>query len=198
MQHRPFVDREALSLFTEHLQPHTRGMLMLSNVLDLALPGSWSPRETSSFLMLTVPGVLGGYALPKPTLNHEVEFGRMERCLIDKQSLFLDLYWEESRVAFEYDGGDHLDPRRAAEDKARRNLLSAMGYRLLIVEKTHLADARLLDQQINVLARMLDVELEQPSDEIAEARRKLRAYLFNPRHYAASPLTRPITLLPEN
>ena len=62
-------------------------------------------------------------------------------------------------AAFEYDGADHSDPEQMAEDKARRNLLSTMGFRLIVVEKAHVDDVRTFNQQIAQLARLIGVEV---------------------------------------
>ena len=188
MRHQPFLDMNTLVSFAGQLPPRTRGMVMLEKALRLVRHNSWSPRETSSFLMLTLPVKLGGYGLPKPVLNFPVPHS--------PQPLFLDLYWEGTSAAFEYDGSDHLDPQKVAEDKARRNLLAALGYRIIVVEKSHLENIRLLNQQIALLAGMIGTELEEASPKELDARRNLRGYLFGARHHWSSPLTRPIILPP--
>ena len=195
-QHEPFLDTDTLDTFTAALPLNTRGSRMLADAAGFALPRSWSPRETASSLMLTLPETYGGFAFPWPDLNKQVEIKPEFRRFTDNSTFFLDLWWPRTSVAFEYDGADHSDPEQIAADKARRNLLATMGYQLIVVEKAHIDDAHLFNQQIGQLAKLLGITLTAASDEIAAKRTKLRRYLFNPRHLSLWKVAKPIELLP--
>lgn len=197
-QHEPFLCRDDLQTFIESLPPNTRGSRLLAEAAGYALPQSWSPRETASSLMLTLPEELGGFAFPHPKLNAPAEIADEYRPFTDAHGFFLDLSWPGTNVVLEYDGDDHLDPERISEDKARRNLLATMGYRLIVLEKTHAADTRLFNQQIGQLAKLLGITLEPLPEKQADMRTSLRRYLFNPRHLELWAFAKPIQLLPED
>lgn len=197
VQHDPFVDYGTLARYHAQLAKHTRGKILLGQALELAIPESASPRETESALMLSLPESFGGYAFPAPVLNQKVELKGGLRHMTDKACLFLDLHWEGTDAVFEYDGADHLEPERILEDKSRRNLLATMGYQIIVMEKGHVGDARLFNQQIAQLASLLGVDMRRLKNDEADKRTKLRAYLFDPRHVYRSPLTKPIVKLPD-
>ncbi len=73
-----------------------------------------------------------------------------------------------------------------------------MGYRLIVLEKTHAADTRLFNQQIGQLAKLLGITLEPLPEKQADMRTSLRRYLFNPRHLELWAFAKPIQLLPED
>ena len=85
--------------------------------VDLARRGAESPMETR----LRLPLVRAG--LPEPVLQHEVLLGRVR--------YRLDLAWPWLRVAAEFDGGVHDDPRVNARDVARVTALEAAGWTVL-------------------------------------------------------------------
>lgn len=197
MKHDPFLDYGTLAKFKAQLPKHMRGRLLLDRTVNLAIPGSASPRETESALMLCLPESLGGYAFPSPVLNQKIELNEEMRNLTDKAYLCLDLHWPGTDAVFEYDGADHLEPDKILEDKSRRNLLATMGYQVIVIEKGHVADVRLFNQQMEQLARLLGISMRRLDNDEAEQRTRLRSYLFDPRHLYRSPLTKPIEKLPE-
>jgi len=194
VNHAPFLTKAEIDAFLRGLLPHTRGKRALMRALRYALPNSRSPRETEAALLLTLPEQFGGYAFPSPTLNFKVHLSEQDRRLTDKECFYLDLYWEGTLAAFEYDGADHSDPEQIAEDKARRNLLSTMGFRLIVVEKAHAGDIRTFNQQIAQLARLIGVEVAGVNRETTGRRTRLMKYLFNPQHLAQCTYTRPLRL----
>ena len=194
--HDPFLEKADLESFLSQLPKRTRGIRMLERALAFVLPNSRSPRETEAALMITLPESLGGFAFPTPTLNHRVEILGPFTKLTDKTRFYLDLFWDEQHTAFEYDGSDHNEPTQIADDKARRSLLAAMGYKLIVAEKAQVDDVRLFNQIIGQLAYLLGINVPIPPRDIADKRTKLRAYLFNPQHHQSCSYTRPIALIP--
>ena len=194
MIHDPFLTMDELKEFLRKLPRRTRGAQLLASVLEFVIPNSYSPRETEAALMLSLPREYGGFGFPRPILNYKVALSAQERAYTDKECFYLDLYWEGTHVAFEYDGADHQVPEIIAEDKARRNLLGAKGYRIVVLENAHVNDVRRFNQQIALLAQLLGVELPAPSAKTASKRTKLRKHLFDPRHSERSTITRPLKL----
>jgi hypothetical protein len=194
--HKPFLDMVEMRSFIEGLPPRTRGICILKKALELAFSLSASPRETECALMLALPAQYGGYAFPMPELNYRIDIPNRYRSLTDKEYLLLDLYWKDAGVALEYDGSDHNDPARIADDKARRNLLATMGFKTIVLEKRHVGNARQFKQQIRQLCMLLGIEPDVPTQEVAEKRAKLRKHLFDPQHHMACSYTKPLSLPP--
>ncbi|MFI7128332.1 DUF559 domain-containing protein [Nonomuraea sp. NPDC050153] len=95
----------------------------LRDTLSLADQGAASPRES----WLRVILVEGG--LPRPTTQIGVELG-------DDRLAYLDLGWEEFKVAVEYDGQEHhTSPADQQRDADRREELRRRGWRVIAVRR---------------------------------------------------------------
>ncbi|MEU6787488.1 DUF559 domain-containing protein [Nonomuraea angiospora] len=95
----------------------------LRDTLGLADRGAASPRES----WLRVILVEGG--LPRPTTQIRVE-------LDDDRCAYLDLGWEEFKVAVEYDGQEHhTSPADQQRDTDRREELRRRGWRVIAVRR---------------------------------------------------------------
>ena len=87
---------------------------------DLADGSAESPQETRLRLLVRRSG------LPRPVAQHRVLDG-------GRFVARVDLAWPEHRVALEYDGLWHADPRQFARDRQRLNRLTAAGWRVVFV-----------------------------------------------------------------
>ncbi len=97
--------------------PGRRGIHLARIAIDLADPGAQSPKETWLRLLLIRAG------LPRPETQIPVidEFG--------EQICYLDMGWEEIKVAVEYDGEQHRSDRRQfGWDIRRREMLERLGW----------------------------------------------------------------------
>jgi len=109
------TDTAALSSYCETVKGRA-GSRRLQTLAMLAAPAE-SPMETRLRWLLIESG------LPPP---------EVQRDLRDDDGRFVgraDLYYAASRLAIEYDGGNHRD--RLVEDNRRQNLLINAGFRLL-------------------------------------------------------------------
>ncbi|MEU7813777.1 DUF559 domain-containing protein [Pseudonocardia sp. NPDC049154] len=106
-----FEPSELLALRTRHLG--ARGSARLPEIVRRADRRSGSPMETRIRL------AIGDAGLPRPVLQHPV--GPYE----------LDLSYPLLLLAFEYNGGDHLEPERALRDLAREAHLARAGWRVV-------------------------------------------------------------------
>lgn len=99
-----------------------RGLRRLRIALGLVDAGAQSPKETWLRLVLVDAG------LPKPTTQIMVHDG-------DYIALaYLDMGWEEFKVAAEYDGDHHRSDRRQyAKDIGRAELVSDLGWSVVRV-----------------------------------------------------------------
>lgn len=113
-----FTGRDLEEMARRH--PGARGVRRALRVAALMDPGSESPMETRTRLVV----VLGG--LPAPELQHEV---------FDEQRFVgrLDMAWVAFKVALEYDGRDHAVDDRRGRDLDRRDDLRREGWEVIVV-----------------------------------------------------------------
>jgi hypothetical protein len=118
-----------------------RGIVQARQVLELCDPRSGSPGETVARLAAIDAG------LPRPECQTEVATSH--------GPYFVDLGWEEVRVAVEFDGevkysggefGDPTEVRRA--EAARQTALEAAGWTVLRVRWPDLDDSLALEAQV--------------------------------------------------
>lgn len=103
-----------------------RGMRQLMDALDLTDAGAESPRET--WLRLLV--MRAGYPRPSTQIPVVSADGR--------RRYYLDMGWEEIKLALEYDGDHHRqDPVQFARDIARSEDLDELHWRRIRVVKRH-------------------------------------------------------------
>ncbi|MDF9878006.1 endonuclease domain-containing protein [Cellulosimicrobium cellulans] len=100
----------------------TRGIARLRGALDLVRPGTDSPMESRTRLLLVSAG------LSCPLVNLPVH---------DTAGVFVampDMTYPEARIAIEYDGDVHrTDPRTWRRDIARKQRLEELGWRVIVV-----------------------------------------------------------------
>lgn len=107
-----------------------RGAASLRAALPLVRTRSRSRKETQTRLLLLAAG------LPEPSLNHPV--------VVEPEVVALvDLAFPERKVGFEYEGEQHLtDPRQWARDIRRYEMLADLGWRIIRVTASDLAQHR--------------------------------------------------------
>lgn len=106
-----------------------RGLRQLDTVLDLVDAGAQSPRETSLRLLLIRAG------LPWPQTQIRV-------CIEGYPVAYLDMGWEELKIAVEYDGDQHrTDRRQYLKDIRRLDMLRELGWIIVrVVAEDHSED----------------------------------------------------------
>ena len=99
-----------------------RGIRQLFRVLESHDPGAQSPKETWLRMLVVRAG------FPRPRTQIAV------RSSVSGRQYFLDLGWEELRLALEYDGDHHRTERsQFARDIVRLEELAASGWTVLRV-----------------------------------------------------------------
>ena len=167
---RGFVDREQL-LSKDQLEryiqalPTCPGRHKLQKALVYALERSRSPMETKVIIILTLPGSLGGYGLPLPTLNYRIVPGPEDYPISQFSSYEVDACWLDRRTVLEFDSYFfHMSPEKFDADAKKRNSLKSMGWKVSSVTAGQLTgDA--LDVLAHQLAKDLGVELKCPTPE---------------------------------
>jgi hypothetical protein len=105
---------------------HTRGLRQLEAVLDLVDEGAQSPKETWLRLLL----IRAGFPRPQtqiPVLSPD-----------GSQWYYLDMGWEDIKLAVEYEGDQHrVDPNQFAYDIRRLDDLQQLGWVDIRVARRH-------------------------------------------------------------
>ena len=170
-------------------EPAMRGAKKVREVLSRAFEGSASPMETALALMLTLPVEMGGFGLPRPTLNRQVFVEPEDRELTAADELYGDLSWAPEKsdahdgphVIVEYDGYENHEARGSVQldhDRERANSLTALGWDVLSVSDAHVTNLRRLSRLAAQVARLLGVKLRQPNELELVWRTRLHALLL--------------------
>ncbi|MEU0497729.1 DUF559 domain-containing protein [Mycobacterium sp. NPDC006124] len=115
--------------------PGSPGVRQLPAVLNLYDPGAESPRETWLRLLL----IRAGYPRPRTQIPIGGGYGQ--------PTYFLDMGWEDVRLAVEYDGDHHrTDPVQFAKDIVRVERVQELGWHVIRVAKAN--------RESDVLARV--------------------------------------------
>ncbi|MCL1906447.1 MAG: hypothetical protein FWG08_00785 [Propionibacteriaceae bacterium] len=156
-----------------------RGHVKAGRALSYVIDNSGSPMETILVMLLTLPYRLGGFGLPKPSLNVKVEPSKSTVKSSDRMYYICDLLWEQKKLAVEYDSEQyHSGAEKIYRDSKRRNLLSVMGYPPIILTKQQLYSMTELEKVVYLLARKLGKQLKHRSSGFAVAHRELRRVLL--------------------
>ena len=138
--HAGLVDLVAVRAAAEKL-PRSRGSRVARDVALLADGLAASPQETRVRLLLHHAG------LPAPVAQFQV---------FDAEGFVarVDFAYPEIRLAIEYDGLWHAEPKQFAKDRRRLNRLSAAGWRVIFVTAADLLHPeRLVARLVAELAR---------------------------------------------
>lgn len=177
---QPLVAPESFASYLGKMKA-ARGIERARKVSGLAFARAASPMETMLALVLSFPQDMGGFGLPRPTLNQEVAIPEEDREIASQECIFADLCWPEKRVIVEYHGWDEhfgAGPRKVASDAARTNTLTSLGWTVLHATYEQVRTISGVSLLARQLARALEMELEAPSDLELVWRSRLIALLL--------------------
>lgn len=156
-----------------------RGTAIAQRALKWVRDGSNSPMESALMLFLCLPVKMGGYAFPLPDLNPPTTLGKKAAKMLDQYSMRCDLHWVKERVAVEYDSSEeHLNPRAAAQDAQRANILQYRDIDVISVTPQMISDHVKFDSVARQLAKALGTRMGSRKLLYSQARRELRSQLF--------------------
>ena len=159
----PLTSPGALASFIEK-SPQFKGVKKARRALPCILAGSASPRESELAMLLCLPYSLGGYGLPRPTMNAEMPLPKNVGAT-GRSSLRCDLYWPAARLDVEYDSAEfHSAERLLANDSMRRIALESMDVTSVNLTAEHLRRASLFDEAAQGIARILGKRVRLPGD----------------------------------
>ena len=180
-RHGPLLTRaELLSYLERHkCQPC---VTKVRRCLGYAFEGSASPRESKLALRLSLKPALGGYGLKVAGLNVPIDAQTMasRQTKTRRSDVLLANPPDASKlVALEYDGADHLDGERHAEDLRRTNELKAAGIAEYRVDKDLYANSSYMDALVASIRSDLGMPAQRLTRAEAERRRGLRRTLYD-------------------
>ena len=179
---RGFYDRPALtslariSSFLDRMGSAS-GTTKLARALRYAVENARSPMESA---FTNMPPRLGGYGLPKPELNHRIDFDEDEARIAGRAYVELDLFFKGASqapsVIIEYDSDqEHTGADRIASDSRRNNTLRDIGFVVINLTWAQVRNSQALDAAMLQVAHALDKPLREPSASARAKRAQLRA-----------------------
>ena len=137
--------------------------------------GSASPMETAAYLLLCLPRRLGGYALPKPTLNPKLTISNPDGTKVR----YPDLFWLGPNIDVEYNSDtDHSGEWARYRDSKREVELTVADVRVLPLTRPQLMDVDDFDSFAQGLRRMLGIRSRPQTAEWKAKRAELRQRLL--------------------
>lgn len=147
--------------------------------LRYLVPNSASPMETALYLLLCLPCKMGGYALPKPSLNPPIVFSKSGQRHTLKHSAKPDLYWKKERLDLEYNSNEFHSESQRALDSMRRKALERMRVEVIELTTEELQSEELFHATALRIARHLKHRFRTNNEEtFLEARHLLRQALL--------------------
>ena len=156
-QRPPLCSKESLAA-TIRSTKGSKGAAKAEKALPLIVEGSASPRETGLVMMLTLPIKMGGYGLPAPELNKNLDLGKAAKPYWGNRNAF-DLVWEKKRLIVEYDGMCHTENDLRARDTLRRDASLLAGYSVFVITKDRLETPEDVRNVAKAVARKLGRQL---------------------------------------
>lgn len=135
------TSEELISFYSNRLEWGVPGARKALAAAQLVLDGAASPLEAKFALMQFAPASLGGDNWPRPWLNRRVNFIPELQELAGRAWCSCDEVWPDAKVDIEVNGESfHADERGFQLESGRRAALEAMGYRVLEVTSTQMAN----------------------------------------------------------
>ena len=182
MRKEPLLDPGELQDLLAN-DPSARGARKARWGLERAIPGAASPRESKLAIRLSLPPALGGYGLAVMGLNLEVRVTGVasKRGRARRPDVLLanpELGEGGPLVALEYNGSDHLEDDRRAQDLRRSNELVSAGLSEYVLDKDLYGNLAYMDGLVELVRRDLGLPRQRLSAAQRELRRSRRAELL--------------------
>lgn len=184
----PLVSIEAIASFIEQARSicggngrasGPTGIRKAERALVHMVERSASPRETMLEMLLSMPCRLGGYGLPRPSMNAEITLDEKARAIARRRTLRADLFWPERRLDLEFNGrAAHSGEEAELSDRARTNALQLMGYTVREITGRQLDDLAQFDAIALHIAKLLGKRVEPRQRGPLPQRLRLRGELF--------------------
>ncbi len=157
-------------------QGATRAAAVLKRVHD----GARSPMETATAIMVVAKRSQGGLGYTRVELNHRVDVPNEFKYLAKAGYFEIDVYAPASGMGIEYNGSDHLDKQRSASDAERMTVLSALGFKMIVLTGTQFANRLQLHRAMNAIALAMGLKCDR-SEAFQRRQNDLREFVI--RHW---------------
>lgn len=158
-------------------QGATRAAAVLKRVHD----GARSPMETATAIMVVAKRSQGGLGYTRVELNHRVDVPNEFKYLAKAGYFEIDIYAPASGTGIEYNGSDHLDKQRSASDAERMTVLSALGFKMIVLTGTQFAHQLQLHRAMNAIALAMGLKCDR-SETFQKRQNDLREFVI--RHWS--------------
>jgi len=151
-----------------------RGRRAAEVALQYIEDGSASPMESAIYLLLCLPVKRGGYALPRPKLNHRIDLDEDAAKLAGKSWCYGDLCWPDDHLDLEYLGeGSHEGRQNMLADRSRTLAIEEMGFEVVEITKEQACDLDAFDIIAKRVAKKLGKRLQKGQCGATEPRKRL-------------------------
>lgn len=159
-----------------------RGVSMLRAAFPWMLDNLRSPKETDLYLLLCLPSELGGFGLPLPRSNYDIDVREVKTGFFAHRTVCnVDFYWGQARLVVEYDSWEHhagAGEKKVAADRQRADALRGLGYTVVTVERDDLYNAKRLRAKAQEIADALKTSLPPATSEFIGINNLLRNMLL--------------------
>ena len=138
-----------------------QGAIRAAAVIKRVHDGARSPMETATAIMVVAKRSQGGLGYAKIELNHRVDVPNEFKYLAKAGYFEIDVYAPASGTGIEYNGSDHLDKQRSASDAERMTVLSALGFRMIVLTGTQFAHQLQLHRAMNAIALAMGLKCDR-------------------------------------
>lgn len=175
---RQLITPRKLQTFLEK-SPRAHGRKNALRALRYVLPNSASPAETRLAMLLSLPCNLGGFGLPRPTLNYRLNLTPSERMIAGRGFVKCDLYWESGKLGIEYDSDmEHTGSARIASDAARRGALAFANTTVITVTRMQYNNLPQMTAIAKELAKLLGTQFRPRCRDYGAKQRALRDLFY--------------------
>ena len=157
-----------------------QGAIRAAAVLKRVHDGARSPMETATAIMVVAKRSQGGLGYAKIELNRRVDVPNEFKYLAKAGYFEIDVYAPASGTGIEYNGSDHLDKQRSASDAERMTVLSALGFRMIVLTGTQFAHQLQLHRAMNAIALAMGLKCDR-SEAFQKRQNDLREFVI--RHW---------------
>lgn len=180
----PLTSVSKLSTFVEALGK-ANGKTKAKRALKYVVDGSRSPMETMLYMLLCLPPLLGGYGIPQPVMNAEIELDDEARAMALRHTCYGDLCWPDARppLDIEYHGEVHVGSAHMKSDVGRELAIEHMGWRVVTITSPQVFDPERFDTVARDVASAVRKRLSNPSPKDllnrGALRHELKQWMFD-------------------
>ena len=154
-----------------------QGVARAATLLKRVHDGARSPMETATAIMVVAKRSQGGLGYTRIELNRRVDIPEELKFLAKAGYFEIDVYAPASGTGIEYNGSDHLDRQRSASDAERMAVLSALGFRMIVLTGTQFANQLQLHRAMNAIALAMGLKCDR-SEAFQRRQNELREFVI--------------------